>query len=184
VQGLYFYQQLYHQLLQTFLHGGIPIDCPFCGETVPDTAKACPVCGFPFTDTAPVPSSNCTHTGTGQYRREKPPVFIILLIAAGILLTAGGIAAFVFQSGADEGAISPAPAITPQPTPVPAKNVSYLIVDSFPEGASVFVGGKEKGLTPLVIEIQPGAKYAVFIELDGYETVFESVMLEPSNSAL
>ena len=98
--------------------------------------------------------------------REKTPVFIIILITAGALLTAGAIAAFALDAAAhpDRGGANPGDAT--------------LVITSEPAGALVTIGGKEQGTTPLAVTLAPGSKYAVFVEMDGYETYYESVTLE------
>ncbi|HJJ47507.1 MAG TPA: PEGA domain-containing protein [Methanocorpusculum sp.] len=157
------------------------MDCPFCGETVADDTAVCPQCGFPFIDTAPVPESVAVPSIEKVFRkkeREKTPLFIIILIIAGILLTAGGIAAFALDAAKQPASddTQHIPGISPAHTPKP--DVAYLTITSEPAGASVFIGGINWGMTPVSISVQPSAKYAVFIEMEGYETVFESVTLK------
>jgi len=51
-----------------------------------------------------------------------------------------------------------------------------LKMDSQPSGADVYLDGQRKGVTPLIIEVDPG-KYIVKIEKEGYKPIEEEINL-------
>ena len=53
----------------------------------------------------------------------------------------------------------------------------FSVVTS-PKGASVIVGGEFNGLTPIDLELDAGAQYAVDVLLSGYETVSQEIVLQ------
>ena len=57
------------------------------------------------------------------------------------------------------------------------KDLSTLIIQSNPPGASVMIANTKKGITPLEVDIAPG-HYPIFLLLDGYKPVYLDLKIE------
>jgi hypothetical protein len=62
---------------------------------------------------------------------------------------------------------------TPDETPVQ----TALLIDTYPEGATVVLNGENIGETPIRIECGPG-EYELRLHLDGYEDVTQTITVE------
>lgn len=61
--------------------------------------------------------------------------------------------------------------------------MSYLSIDSEPQGATAFVDGEEKGVTPLELEGMPAGAHEVRLTLRGFSDASEMVDLPPGKGA-
>ncbi|WP_338871587.1 serine/threonine-protein kinase [Myxococcus stipitatus] len=117
---------------------------------------------------------------------RRVPWMPIAIAGAGLLMAAG--AAVVFLRGPSGNAALP-PAQTqavhveperptsppPKPAPEPVKMVELPVITE-PPGATVSVGGEERGVTPMKLELEQGAPMvAVTLALNGYEPVTREV---------
>jgi hypothetical protein len=69
------------------------------------------------------------------------------------------------------------PAAPPAPAPPPRATAGTLEIRSAPAGAGVTINGDWKGRTPLVLEQQPFARYAIRVVQPGYVVARENVTL-------
>jgi TonB family protein len=102
-------------------------------------------------------------------------LFLALLATALVIL---------WPKGDDKTAMAtPTPAPTPSvaigtPTPPVGVKSGVVRVESMPAGAAVFLDGRSVGQTPMDIhDVAVAAPHEVKVELEGYATVTESVML-------
>lgn len=63
---------------------------------------------------------------------------------------------------------------TQTPTPVPTPSSASIIIQSSPDGATIFVNNVIKGITPLSINV-PNGDYTVRIRMDDYQEFFNTV---------
>lgn len=71
----------------------------------------------------------------------------------------------------------------PAPTPTPLPQPGSLRVETTPTGATVWVGGKGMGQTPLTLEL-PAGSYALRLELEGYGAAEHTVDVHSQQQAL
>jgi serine/threonine-protein kinase len=100
---------------------------------------------------------------------------LLLGLVAAVLVLRPGKEAPVAPAAPETAAVAPAPAAPP--TPEPAAEAPQMVrfrLMSDPSGARVFWKGKERGITPFVLEIPPGGDGTVTVELtfalEGYNT--------------
>ncbi|HEX7517889.1 MAG TPA: protein kinase [Chthoniobacterales bacterium] len=121
--------------------------------------------------------------------RNVPPLpktrrqsYSIIAGVAGVLcLLAASIWYFGFHRSAPKPAqmttvvAEPVRADTSAPAPAPAIPLGGLIITTSPEGATVTLGGKSAGKSPVTLkDLQPG-KYPMRIALSGYDTIEKEV---------
>ncbi len=107
----------------------------------------------------------------GPGRKEHPeggkkgtPAWVFAVALAALVAAGGGVYHFTKGRDAAAPAAQPsAPVVAPKGTPA-----SSLLVSTSPAGASVFLDGGVKGVTPIRLEAPPG-KHEVRITLSGYE---------------
>lgn len=126
----------------------------------------------------------------------KPPAmqryfYAAIAVFVFIILVGGGI--LFFRKPAED---SPSPAPQPgkqttvqpsttpqaaQPLPVEPVTTGNLMITSEPSGATVLVGGEEKGVTPVEVPQLPFGTHVVKLQLKGYQDLEEEVELTAEN---
>jgi serine/threonine-protein kinase len=100
---------------------------------------------------------------------------LVVLVGALVLLSGLGAAAFLHREAVEAWV---AARLAPTPSVSPELSTRYRVV-SQPEGATVFVdGASQAGVTPLVIDLNPGIEYRIDVRKPGSAT--KSAVLKAS----
>lgn len=75
-------------------------------------------------------------------------------------------------------ATAPAPTLVPAPAPVPVSTQGKLTLSSEPSGATVYVDGKKRGITPIEMRLNDD-EHSIRLELENYVTYQRTIVLDP-----
>jgi len=118
----------------------------------------------------PIPSNSNLHATVGG--RSKLPILAAVFALA--LLAAGGLLLVALTGNSDEATADGADQVPASADPDPEAKSSpgsqqvKVFVGSDPKGASIFVDGAERGITPQNVTLNSGRAYDVLLVLDGY----------------
>ncbi|WP_342378269.1 protein kinase [Myxococcus stipitatus] len=114
---------------------------------------------------------------------RRVPWVPVIIAGASLLVAAGAAVVFLRQPATTPPTqprqvhVEPERPVTPppKPAPEPVKMVELPVITE-PPGATVSVGGEERGVTPMKLELEQGAPMvAVTLALNGYEPVTREV---------
>src|SRR5205085_10731349 len=87
------------------------------------------------------------------------------------------------EVSAKKAAIISKPVIMPK-TKVIVPTSGKMTITSEPEGATVFIGGSEKGITPLDLPDQAFGSYDIKVSLKGYNDAQQTDQLNQQNATV